>query len=563
MSIYKQIALITLFIVIQLLFIFPHQNNTFIITLKGISSAGLLAIISSYAFPSLLKARKKLNGLQSLNDNSKKPKESPFIDQRYSALLENIKNGILSINKSYVCGLYIIEPVSEVFKLKSSSEEIFKDSIKLDNPLLSSVLDSNLPKTLKYKDINPENWNELIGYEKWKGSESAFCFPVKNGNNTIGALFVFVDHFSKISSQDIEVINSFIEILNQGIFDIGKSESQYLKSKNSSLIHDLFKDFDPETDSDAFFKSVKNTCRSIFKYDKLTISFKSSEKEELKVLLTDGFDEDVIDGFSFNPRNSIVGLSYIDNNIVNLTDWKNQFPEMNRFDDTFESPEYFSAVLSSPLRASGKSIGSITLERIGKKSFTSIDTDMLKLLSENASKILGWMDIHHQLNRSASRDGLTGLLNHKTFLNRFAKEIDRSSRFGEQLGLIFFDIDKFKSVNDTYGHLYGDYVLEEVSQIISKNVRSIDIVGRYGGEEFAVLLVNTDINACKPLAEKIVKKIAKKTYLKDGIAVNLTISAGMSGFPTHSENIESLIAKADKAMYATKGNGGNGVTIAK
>ena len=558
-----QIALITLFVIIQLLFIIPHHNNTFIITLKGISSAGLLVIISSYAFPGLLKASKNLNRSQGLNDNFKKPKESPFIDQRYSALLDNIKNGILSINKSYVCGLYIIDPASEVFNLKSSSEEMFKASVKFDNPLLSSVLNSSLPKTVKYKDLNPENWNELISYEKWKGSESAFCFPVKNGNNAIGALFVFVDHFSKISSQDIEVIKSFVEILNQGIFDIGKSESQHLKNKNLSLIHDLFKDFDPETDSDAFFKSVKNTSRSIFKYDKLTISFKSSENEELKVLLTDGFDEDLTDGFSFNPRNSIVGLSYIDNNIVNLADWKNEFPEMHRFDDTFESSEHFSAVLSSPLRASGKSIGSITLERIGKKPFTSIDTDMLKLLSENVSKILGWMDIHHQLNRSASRDGLTGLLNHKTFLNRFTKEIDRSSRFGEQLGLIFFDIDKFKSVNDTYGHLYGDYVLEEVSRIISKNVRSIDIVGRYGGEEFAVLLVNTDINACKPLAEKIVKKIAKKTYLKDGIAVNLTISAGMSGFPLHSDNIESLIAKADKAMYATKGNGGNGVTIAK
>ena len=128
---------------------------------------------------------------------------------------------------------------------------------------------------------------------------------------------------------------------------------------------------------------------------------------------------------------------------------------------------------------------------------------------------------------------------------------------------IFFDIDKFKFVNDTYGHLYGDYVLEEVSRIISKNVRSIDIVGRYGGEEFSVLLVNTDINECKPLAEKIVKKIAKKTYLKDGVAVNLTISAGMSGFPLHSDNLQNLIDKADKAMYSTKRNGGNGVTIAE
>ena len=98
---------------------------------------------------------------------------------------------------------------------------------------------------------------------------------------------------------------------------------------------------------------------------------------------------------------------------------------------------------------------------------------------------------------------------------------------------------------------------------ISENVRSIDIVGRYGGEEFSVLLINTDINECKPLAEKIVEKIAKKTYLRDGIAVNLTISAGMSGYPLHSDSIEGLIEKADKAMYITKSKGGNGVTIAE
>ena len=123
--------------------------------------------------------------------------------------------------------------------------------------------------------------------------------------------------------------------------------------------------------------------------------------------------------------------------------------------------------------------------------------------------------------------------------------------------------DRFKSVNDTYGHLYGDYVLEEVSRIISKNVRSIDIVGRYGGEEFSVILVNTNIKDCIPLAEKIVKKIAKKTYLKDGVAVNLTISAGMSGYPAHSDSVKDLIAKADKAMYQTKLKGGNGVSIAE
>ena len=192
-----------------------------------------------------------------------------------------------------------------------------------------------------------------------------------------------------------------------------------------------------------------------------------------------------------------------------------------------------------------------------------MEVELIENLTADVNKILTWINLHHTLNQSATRDGLTGLLNHKTFLERFEKEINRSDRFDHEMGLIFFDIDKFKSVNDTYGHLYGDYVLEEVSRIISKNVRSIDIVGRYGGEEFSVILVNTNIKDCIPLAEKIVKKIAKKTYLKDGVAVNLTISAGMSGYPAHSDSVKDLIAKADKAMYQTKLKGGNGVSIAE
>ena len=94
---------------------------------------------------------------------------------------------------------------------------------------------------------------------------------------------------------------------------------------------------------------------------------------------------------------------------------------------------------------------------------------------------------------SAIHDGLTGLLNHNAFLKRFDEELSRADRFNQSVGLIVLDIDKFKNINDNYGHLYGDYVLEEVSNIIAQNVRTIDVVGRFGGEEFSVLLVNTNI----------------------------------------------------------------------
>ena len=563
MSFYKQISVIALFVIIQLLFFIPHHNNGLIIILKGISSGGIVLLILSYAFPGLWLREKKINTENSKQNGSKDLIDHSFIDRRYLTLLENIKKGILSVNKNYAFGVYIIDKASKNFNIKLASEEIFKSSVKLENPLLSSIINKNKSIIFNYKNVKTEYWDELINYNKWKGSESGFCFPIKVHNDIIGSIFLFIDHFSKIKSSDQNVIQNFVDILNQGILDIDISESHFLRNRSSNLIHNLFKEFDPELDSDKFFKSVKSTCRSIFKYDKLTITFKSIDNDGLKVILMDGFDDDINEGFSFNPRNSIIGLSFIDNKTGNHTDWKNQFPEMLRFDDSFDDSTYFPSIMSSPLRSQGKAIGNISVERLEKKLFSSSDMEMLKLLSENVSKVLEWMNVHQELNRSASRDGLTGLLNHKTFLNRFAKEIDRSNRFGHHLGLIFFDIDKFKSVNDTYGHLYGDYVLAEVSRIISKNVRSIDIVGRYGGEEFSVLLVNTDINECKPLTEKIVKKIAEKTYLKDGIAVNLTISAGMSGFPLHSDNLQSLIDKADKAMYQTKRNGGNGVTIAE
>jgi len=563
MSFYKQISVIALFVIIQLLFFIPHYNNAFIILLKGISSGGIVLLIISYAFPKLLIGRKNVNATDNKPNKSKDLINHSFIDKRYLTLLENVKEGILSVNENYSLGIYIIDQASKTFNLKLASDEIFKSSVKQGNILLSSVFNEKKSMIFNHKNIKPEYWDELTTYNKWKGSESAFSFPIKVNDDIIGTIFLFIDHFSKINSSDKNIIQKFADILNQGILDIDISESHFLRNKSSNIIQDLFKEFDPESDSDKFFKSVKSICRSIFKYDKLTISFKSTDSDDLKVVLIDGFDEDIEEGFSFNPRNSILGLSFIDNKIVQLADWKNQFPEMRRFDDSFDDSTYFPTVMSSPLRSGGKAIGSISFERLQQKIFSSSDKEMLKLLSQNVSKVLGWMDVHDQLNRSAARDGLTGLLNHKTFLNRFAKEIDRSNRFGHHLGLIFFDIDKFKSVNDTYGHLYGDYVLEEVSRIITKNVRSIDIVGRYGGEEFSVLLVNTDINECKPLAEKIVKKIAKKTYLKDGIAVNLTISAGMSGFPLHSDNLQNLIDKADKAMYKTKRNGGNGVTIAE
>ena len=343
--------------------------------------------------------------------------------------------------------------------------------------------------------------------------------------------------------------------------DLEEIENLMINKNFNSKISKLLEKLDLKSDSTEFINSIRGICRTFFKYDKLTIVFLNEDKESAKVVSMDGFDEDVNENENFNIQNSLHGLSIVENKTISSNNWFDKFPEMNRFFPKDRDNFSFKSVLSVPIRSNGKAFGAVTLERQKPKLFSDSDTQFIESLCGTLSSGLNWKNEYNKVHLSAMNDGLTGLLNHKAFLKRFEEELSRSNRFNQNLGLIVLDLDKFKLINDTYGHLYGDFVLVEVSKIISENVRTIDVVGRYGGEEFSVLLVNTNIEECRPMAQRIVDKIAQNTFLKDGIASNITISAGMAGFPSHSDQIKGLIDQADKAMYVTKANGGNGVTI--
>ena len=126
---------------------------------------------------------------------------------------------------------------------------------------------------------------------------------------------------------------------------------------------------------------------------------------------------------------------------------------------------------------------------------------------------------------------------------------------------MMFDLDKFKKVNDTLGHQYGDYVIQTVAKIMIDSVRAVDVVARYGGEEFAVILINTTAVMSNIVAQRIVDTIADYKFSLNGVDTRLSISGGMSEYPTHADNMRQLIEIADQEMYATKKRGGNGITI--
>jgi diguanylate cyclase (GGDEF)-like protein len=167
---------------------------------------------------------------------------------------------------------------------------------------------------------------------------------------------------------------------------------------------------------------------------------------------------------------------------------------------------------------------------------------------------------HAELVKASSHDALTGCLNHGQFILDFDREFSRVKRYKDKLSLLMVDLDHFKSVNDTYGHPAGDRVLQQVAQAMDSQLRASDTLYRYGGEEFVVLLPETDRHGALTVAESIRHKVADTAIVVDGNqTVTITVSIGVASFPQDTENQEDLLKKADQAVYVAKNNGRNRV----
>ena len=143
------------------------------------------------------------------------------------------------------------------------------------------------------------------------------------------------------------------------------------------------------------------------------------------------------------------------------------------------------------------------------------------------------------------------------------REVNRADRSARQLSILFLDLDRFKTVNDRHGHLVGSRVLRELGLLLQDLVRAIDTVGRYGGDEFSILLVDTDFDGAMQVAERIRKTVERTAFgAERGLQLSLSISVGVATFPVHARSPEVLLDLADKAMYLGKAQGRNQVCSA-
>lgn len=218
------------------------------------------------------------------------------------------------------------------------------------------------------------------------------------------------------------------------------------------------------------------------------------------------------------------------------------------------------SVLCLPIAYSDQLLGVLNLEDSTTSAFEEEDKVLMRTLADVIASALHNAHIFQKAQEQAITDGLTKVKTHRFFMEALSAEWKRATRAGRYFSLVLIDLDKFKFVNDYYGHLEGDRVLQRVGQILEQGCRRSDVVARYGGDEFVVLMPETNSEQAHILAEKLRERVAADALLAER---KITASMGIATFPLHGSMPQELIQVADASMYLAKHQGGNSVASAE
>ena len=306
-----------------------------------------------------------------------------------------------------------------------------------------------------------------------------------------------------------------------------------------------------EASFNATIKTIKNLVRADF------VAISLVEEKVHRVVRVEEIRDSHLDGLAFPLEEGLVGqVIKFDHSLPAKAEYRGPAPV---FSNNHRLKGY-SSLLIVPLRKDkGGTIGALTVAATQSGVFTRARQDILELIAGQIATKIDLAQAHEKINKLATTDGLTGLANHRTFQHAFDVMLERAQRRKSFLCLILCDIDHFKGINDTFGHPFGDHVLQEVANTLGDSVRKVDLAARYGGEEFTMILEDSGIEGGVKLAERVRGMVESLGITLNGEAVKVTISMGLAAYPTDGEEKNELIANADQALYQAKRAGRNRV----
>jgi diguanylate cyclase (GGDEF)-like protein len=409
----------------------------------------------------------------------------------------------------------------------------------------------------------------LEDYQNWEGKspqyqegawKAAIAVPLQMGGKLLGTVGVVdADPKRRFSLSDQYLLNLFA---HQAAIAVHNARL-YLTTKEAAerraILHRATQEIvSASLDQEAIYTAIHSAAALLMPSEAFVISLLDESSQTIEAVY-------LVDRAGRTPAITLpigAGLS----GYVISTGKSLYIEDLDNYDEVesirFGDSQDVRSILAVPMVLRGKVIGMISTQNYQARAYTSEDMYLLEMLAAHAAIAIDNTRLFREVQLLALTDPLTGVNNRRQLYELGEREFARARRYKHPLAAIMIDIDKFKKANDTYGHTIGDQILISVIQRIREKVRDIDILGRYGGDEFVILLPETDLVSACQVAERLRAAISDNPYSTEGKPVAITVSLGVSVLSIKTTSLDLLIDQADVGVYIAKETGGNRVGIA-
>jgi len=414
-------------------------------------------------------------------------------------------------------------------------------------------------KKLEVTTVTPRDMSRILPETGPKERPLVLARPIYSEGDLLGLLVLDVDKEITTESEAKKQLDTVGEVVQQSLVQGVRLNN--LRSRNEFLAKLLnqAREIDITSTPETLIKNFVKRVKAVLPYDRLTISSRQTEQlDGLQIVWVDGIEDKYAKGLDYASKNICHGEVFRKGQGILI----DQF-DSSHFRGRIKAGDFKKTKLKSflgvPIIEAGVPKGVLAVESLNPGEYKADDLEILSFIAQVFGPSMSWSKLYHETHAMATIDGLTQILNHRSFMERISVEMERCARYSERMTFLMLDLDSFKRVNDTYGHLFGDYVLRKIAKIIRHSIRKADIAGRLGGEEFGVIIINADEKTSCSTARRILESIAGYHFDHDGNKCRVTVSIGMSDYPDDVKKVKDILINADEAMYLVKEQGGNEV----
>jgi diguanylate cyclase (GGDEF)-like protein len=328
------------------------------------------------------------------------------------------------------------------------------------------------------------------------------------------------------------------------------------------IFHDVAKALTSSLNLDSVLQTIMEKMAEYFRPDTWSLLMVDEDKDELYFAIAIGDASEALRSLRLKVGEGIAG-------------WVAKHGEPLLVPDVYSDPRFAkridemtkwatSSIICIPLTSRHKVLGVIQLVNVDMKWFGDNEMLLLQALADYAAIAIANARAVEKIQELTITDDCTGLYNARHLYKTLEAEVYRSARFGYEFSVLFLDLDYFKRVNDTYGHLVGSKLLGEIGYAIKAHLRLIDFAFRYGGDEFVVLLPQTKKDSALVVARRLRDMFRSNQFLKEsGLNLNVRVSMGVATYPEDAKNAHEIIRQADEMMYAIKNTTRDNVSVAR